>query len=269
MGWEADRARDEAESMSQAEMDAAMAEADAYERDRYKWSEEAHTSDDEPGINKDKYVAHTPSDMSSWKQDPIGKILYNWAAQGGTLNKEVDSYIDENGIRVDPAVANRVREIRNTKQRRTITGRLYGDMSLPFPLHNLPERKPMTSRRLKLKQQLDMLLAELSMLDQRPPEPTRGCNFSPNVYLPPTVYLKKEFNDSGWQSGKRYDYVFMKAGNGYWYGTGDYAPQKKTWDELMDWIESTGPWPTIYELNPPDGQTGVYWSPEPEQDVKE
>jgi hypothetical protein len=156
----------------------------------------------------------------------------------------------------------------------TVTGRFSSDDPPPVSQHVRWETakkrrsKPKVSQLTELKKQLNAILTRIADLENRPPEPTDGLRFSEGEYLPPVVYMKKMFTDTSWQTGKRYDYAFIKAGNGYWYGTGPHAPQKKTWDELMDWIESTGPWPTIYELNPKDGQTGVYWSPENRRDTE-
>jgi hypothetical protein len=193
------------------------------------------------------------------------------------------AYDDGNGMFVDPAAVNMVDQLKTFKVRGTVTGRVSGTHWVPphvsWGTAKKQREKPKVSKKQELEQSLAALRQRLAELHdqyetilQRPNEPMESYIYRGDtgeedpIRIPPAVYFKKQFTDQSWQGGKRYDYTFMKAGNGFWYGTGPHAPQKQTWDQLMDWIDTTGPWPVIFELNPLDGQTGVYWRPREEGD---
>jgi hypothetical protein len=185
------------------------------------------------------------------------------------------------GMFVDPAAVNMVDQLKTFQVQGTVTGRMGGTHWVPphvsWGTAKKQREKPKVSKKQELEQSLAALRQRLAELHdqyetilQRPNEPIESYVYRGDtgeedpIRIPPAVYFKKQFTDQSWQGGKRYDYTFMKAGNGFWYGTGPHAPQKQTWDQLMDWIDTTGPWPVIFELNPVDGQTGVYWRPREE-----
>lgn len=84
------------------------------------------------------------------------------------------------------------------------------------------------SRAEQLRSRLDDLLSEINRLENRPEEPTEYVDG-----VPPIIHIKKRFPGS---TGS-YDFAFIRAGDGYWYGTNVASPKKKTWDQIMDWVE--------------------------------
>lgn len=112
------------------------------------------------------------------------------------------------------------------------------------------------SRKQIVERMLEKLQEQLVYLEALPEEPKAPEN-SP---FPPVIYFVKKFPNSD----QEYTYVFYKAPHdGRWYGSGEMQSGKSyTWDELMHWLESSGPMPVIYKL------TGYeeYWTPEEDED---
>lgn len=206
MGWEADRARDAAESMSWAEQQAALEECDAYERDRWHsdvWQDNERAYDDGNGM------------------------LVNGV------------YDDVEGVPV----------LQTSKYVRWETAKALRDKE---------RRVSSNSRKRALEIQLKAIAEALAKIEARPKEPKRSV-FIDEEELVPTILLNKKFN----HNDTVYSYAFVGVA-GRWYGTGPRAPKAYSWDELMDWLETTGPMPKIYRVQ----KSGVklYWAPEPEDD---
>lgn len=148
--------------------------------------------------------------------------------------------------------------------RGTITGRIVRNGRPPIEeVERFRGRPPIVEvdkeeqvKKLTRRQIAERMLAKYSemiaQLEQLPDEPKAAEN-SP---FPPAVFFVKKFPGSD----QEYTYIYYKAPhNGRWYGTG--AKQmlvSYSWDELMEWLENSGPMPTIYKL------TGFeeYWAPE-------
>jgi hypothetical protein len=91
----------------------------------------------------------------------------------------------------------------------------------------------------QLRKEFDRVLAEIDRLENRPEEPTKYTSV-----VPPIIYVRKHYSHG---SAEYYDYAFIRAGDGYWYSTGNIGPKKKTWDQILDWIEQgTEELPNIY-----------------------
>jgi hypothetical protein len=127
----------------------------------------------------------------------------------------------------------------------------------------------MEQTRDALIQQAQILLQRVAQMDARPDEPMPEQG--PSTYdemseaddpsgevIPPIVYFKKRFapghdphTDAPKSTLDGYFYVFIRVDQGEnrkgrWYGTGPKAPKGYTWDELMHWLERSGPIPDIY-----------------------
>jgi hypothetical protein len=105
-----------------------------------------------------------------------------------------------------------------------------------------------TARRAKMQKSTEARIRELmnvaqealelvAHLKNRPKEPIGHGVF------PPVILFKKRFDGSA--DDTEYDYVFIRAADGHWYGTGR-ATRAYTWDGLLDWLEKSGPLPIIY-----------------------
>jgi hypothetical protein len=127
------------------------------------------------------------------------------------------------------------------------------DILQDCPCYNKEDKM---SRKDEVLRRMRVLEAELARLEERPQEP-ESTDGQPLV-----IFFKKQFG--GPTSSRpfikpntKYHYAFIKAG-GLWNGTGPKAPKAFTWDELMDWLENSGPFPKkIYVLNRP---AEPYWT---------
>lgn len=130
------------------------------------------------------------------------------------------------------------------KTRGTITGRFSSDTN---NVH-IVEREKTMSRKDDILNRMKALEAELTELNKLPDEPT-----SEGVF-PPIVVFRKKFGGAGSSrpyvnSDTEYVYAFIKSpGDGRWYGTGPKSPKGYTWDELMDWLKNSGPFPEVIYL---------------------
>jgi hypothetical protein len=119
----------------------------------------------------------------------------------------------------------------------------------------------MEQTRDALIQQAQILLQRVAQMDARPdePMPEQGPSAEEtNEVIPPIIYFKKRFapghdphTDAPKSTLDGYFYVFIRVDQGEnrkgrWYGTGPKAPKGYTWDELMHWLERSGPIPDIY-----------------------
>jgi hypothetical protein len=127
---------------------------------------------------------------------------------------------------------------------------------------------PMSQTRDALIQQAQILLQKVAAMDARPDEPMPEQG--PSAYdemseaddpsaeaIPPVIYFRKGFSPghdphaaAPESAPGEYFYVFVRVDKGSrpgrWYGTGPKAPKGYTWDELMHWLEASGPIPDIY-----------------------
>jgi hypothetical protein len=226
-----------------------------------------------------KKEAYTKWKVARWMNFYGSQMVEGMPDEVSDIWQDLDrAYDDGNGMFIDPAASNMVNQLKTFRVQGTRTGRFVSPtrphVSWEVAKRERDQRKVSKREELEksiagLRERLEELYRAHDQILQRPSEPANAFYYremedGEPTRIPPAIYFKKQFTDNSWQAGKGYDYVFMKAGNGYWYGTGPHAPQKQTWDELMDWMESTGPWPTIYELTAHDGQVGVYWRPKQE-----
>lgn len=111
-------------------------------------------------------------------------------------------------------------------QKALVAAEAYG-ASYPLAVreHTMNERELILLRMAELQRRL-------KKLEERPIEPEGDAS---------VIYFDKQFEPDG----RKYHYAFVKAA-GRWSGTGPKAPKSYTWDELMDWLEGSGPMPIIY-----------------------
>jgi hypothetical protein len=273
MGWEADRARDAAESMSWAEQQAALEEADAYERDR--WGNDENTDyDDGNGMTVGRVALDPGSPTTGVFMHPD-----TLAGRRASYNTRTGRFVVEGP---PPSFA-----VRGTR-----TGRFVSDDVPPWPQHIVDDFKKlagysqadaeyslkafarafgninskgsttsMSSKKRALELQLKAIAEALAKLEARPKEPKRPI-FVEGDELAPTILFSKSFGTS------RGEYSYSAVGiNGRWYTTGPRSPKAYSWDELMDWLESTGPMPKLYLVQ----KSGVklYWAPDTEDESTE
>ena len=218
MGWEADRARDHAESMSWAEQQAALQEAEEYERDRFEIEDANY--DDGNGMTVGGY----PYD----KVEPIRTVTGRSVTQHPPLTQVMRPYSKSDAqLSLEAFV------------------KAFG----------YPKGKKKMARKQELERRLAAILDQIERLNNRPEEPMKSVRVGENEVLPPTILFTKRFG----HGAGAYSYAFVGI-NGRWYGTGPKAPKSFSWDELMDWLENTGPWPKIYLVQ----KSGVklHWEPE-------
>jgi hypothetical protein len=138
----------------------------------------------------------------------------------------------------------------------------------PYPVDDvhskIPERKSSMSRKDALKRKSEALdrqrralEEELTRLENRPGEPPDYSKTRPAI-----ITFSKQFGQFAFDK-YTYSYAFIRAA-GKWYGTGPKAPKGYTWDELMDWLEDTGPMPEIHVVT----ETAL-WHPRNEQYLEE
>jgi len=88
-------------------------------------------------------------------------------------------------------------------------------------------RERLEIRMAVLSEQLGAMAEEVGKLKNRPAEPASD-----------TIRFTKRFRDNG----KSYNYVARRGfGGGLWFVSGRVNMGQKTWDELLDFIESDDP----------------------------
>jgi hypothetical protein len=143
------------------------------------------------------------------------------------------------------------------KTQGTTTGRYTSAEPLS---EEIPKGKNM-SRKDAILSRMRALEAELAELEKLPaePRPTNG---------PTIIHFVKQFwwygkEERKQPAPKEYSYAFIKnPHDGCWSGTGPKAPKSYTWDELVHWLNTTGPFPIIYVI---DGMH-EYYVPKEEDD---
>jgi hypothetical protein len=196
------------------------------------------------------------------------------------------AYDDGNGIFIDPGAVNvgflrfldthgqPRSEVRPSyKVQGTVTGRFVSDDVPPVQSVVRKKGKPKVSKREELeksiaalRQRLDELHAAHERYANRPPEPTLYIQAEDGLSVPPIIFFQKRFSDNDWPNARVYDYAFIAA-NGKWYGTGPKAPKAYTWDELMDWLQDTGPMPIIYAVS--NRGLNIYFDPTKNKEDKD
>lgn len=79
------------------------------------------------------------------------------------------------------------------------------------------------SRIEALRRQVAVIVEQIDKLENRPEEPRIGQ----------VIMFTVRFDGMG----PEYDYAALRAGDGFWYLTGLRSPQRRTWDQLLEWME--------------------------------
>lgn len=152
---------------------------------------------------------------------------------------------------------------------KTITGRMI--VETPFTeiertvakYYGIGRNKNVRSRRQILEAQLRAISDMLGQMAERPDEP-QPVVVEGESWVAPIIYFKKMFGKPPHvQTEKVYDYVCIRGNDGLWYSTGPSVPRGCTWDALVDWLEDTGPMPTIYRLTGAE----VLWDPNAKKEL--